>query len=186
MTVILKDVDNRNLWSTTLHPKFDSRARLKRGVALQSGQRYRINWPTGRSASLVLGPPGPAPSQWQSIRAQPSNMDRSHARRSAPAHSLCGYRSKYSFRCIGISRQFWPSHMSLAGLAPIQHQSGLSGSVAQIHRDKAVVKVREPRRGTWFTRSRVPRSALNDRQPQPPRTNRIMPEKSRSAPPFST
>ena len=34
MTVTLKDVANRNLWSTTLHPKFDSRARLPRGVAL--------------------------------------------------------------------------------------------------------------------------------------------------------
>jgi len=34
MTVTLKDVDNRNLWSTTLHPKFNSRASLPRGVAL--------------------------------------------------------------------------------------------------------------------------------------------------------
>lgn len=34
MTVTLKDVDNRNLWSTEIHPKFDSRAALRRDVAL--------------------------------------------------------------------------------------------------------------------------------------------------------
>lgn len=34
MSVTLKDVDNRNLWSTTLLPKFDARATAPRGVAL--------------------------------------------------------------------------------------------------------------------------------------------------------